>query len=250
VSDGLMEVFASPQLPVAIATAVAAGLVYGFAGFGAALIAVPLLAAVYSPADAVGIFALSALASLVTVVPQAWREGDRRATAQLLASAAVTLPVGVYVLRTAPSDALRWAICLLVLGTLTALVLGWRRQGTDRAPSRVAVGAATGVVGGATGLTGPVVVLFQLSGREDAGCIRANIMLFLSLLSVLMLPLLVVSGVLGQRQATVGLVLLPAYALATSAGQALFRSGNEGLYRIVAYAVVAAAGVAGLPVWG
>jgi uncharacterized membrane protein YfcA len=189
---------------VAIVAVVVAGLVYGFAGFGAALVAVPVLAALYSPADAVGIFALSALASLVTVAPRAWREGDRQATAHLLASAVVTLPVGLYVLRNTPSGVLRWLICLLVLGTLAALILGWRRQGADRMSGRVAVGAATGLIGGATGLTGPVVVLFQLSGREEAGRIRANITLFLSLLSVVMLPLLVISGVLGPRQAAVG----------------------------------------------
>lgn len=247
--EGLTDALGAPELPVAIVAVVVAGLVYGFAGFGAALVAVPVLAALYSPADAVGIFALSALASLVTVVPRAWREGDRQATAHLLASAVVTLPVGLYVLRNTPSGVLRWLICLLVLGTLAALILGWRRQGADRMSGRVAVGAATGLIGGGTGLTGPVVVLFQLSGREEAGRIRANITLFLSLLSVVMLPLLVISGVLGPRQAAVGLILLPFYAVATRAGQALFRPQHEILYRMVAYTVVAAAGVAGLPFW-
>lgn len=250
-SDGgvVVDVLWAPQTPLALAACVAAGLVYGFAGFGAALVAVPALAALYSPADAVGIFALSALASLVTVVPRAWREADRPAVAQLLVGAAVTLPIGLYVLRTAPTEVLRWAISLLVLGTVAALVTGWRRGGADGAPARVAVGAATGLVGGATGLTGPVVVLFQLSGRDGAERVRANIALFLSLLSVLMLPLLVITHVLGSRQAALGLILLPVYALATAAGQAMFRPGNERLYRVVAYAIVAAAGVAGLPLW-
>jgi len=117
----VVDVLWAPQTPLALAACVAAGLVYGFAGFGAALVAVPALAALYSPADAVGIFALSALASLVTVVPRAWREADRPAVAQLLVGAAVTLPIGLYVLRTAPTEVLRWAISLVVLGTVAAL---------------------------------------------------------------------------------------------------------------------------------
>ncbi len=245
----LGEALTSPELPIAIAASLVAGVVYGFAGFGSALVAVPVLAAAYSPADAVGIFSLSAPASLVTVVPRAWREAERRHTAHLLLGAFLTLPIGVYVLSTAPTTVLRWAMSLLVLGTVTALALGWRRAGSDRLRTRIAVGAVTGIVGGATGLTGPVMVLFQLSGQDSAERIRANIALFLSLLSVLTLPLLVFSGVLGASQAAVGVVLLPFYACATAAGQALFRPGNEVLYRTIAYGVVGLAGIAGLPVW-
>ena len=239
----------APQLPAAIGIAVVAGLVYGFAGFGAALIAMPVLANLYTPAEAVGIFGLSALGSLLTVVPRAWREGDRTALLPLFLGAAATLPLGVWVLRVAPVEALRWAISLLVLGTTVALLAGWRRAGQDGTGARLAVGAGTGFVGGATGLTGPVMVLFQLSGREGAGRIRANIAIFLSLLSVATLPLLVVNGILGWEEAVSGMILLPAYTAATWAGQALFRPERERVYRYVAYSIVGAAGVMGLPVW-
>ncbi len=247
--EALAPALSLPGFGLLIGVTVVAGIVYGFAGFGAALITVPLIAAIYTPADAVGIFSLTALASLVTVVPRAWREGDRVAAGQLLASASASLPLGVFVLRAAPPDALRWAICVLVFGTLAALAAGWRRRGADTRRTRLGVGVATGLVGGATGLTGPVVVLFQLSGRDGAGRIRANIVLFLSLFSILMLPFLVLSGVLGWLQATIGIILLPVYALATAAGQAMFRPAAERFYRAVAYAIIGAAGVVALPVW-
>lgn len=248
--EWLITALAAPQIPWAIAACVAGGLVYGFAGFGAALVAVPALAALYSPADAVGIFALAAPAALLTVVPQAWRDGDRPAAGHLLLSATLTLPLGIYLLRSAPSEALQWLISLLVLATVAALATGWRREGRDRLRGRLAIGATTGLVGGATGLTGPVVVLFQLSGPDGATRGRANIALFLSLLSGLMLPAYVLAGVLGPRQAAIGLVVLPCYAVAVAAGQQMFRFAGERAYRVVAYTIVAAAGVAGLPVWG
>lgn len=246
----LIDVLGDPATAGAVAACVAGGLVYGFAGFGAALVAVPILAAIYSPAQAVGIFAVCAPAAVLTVVPRAWREADRRATAQLLVGAAVTLPVGVWVLRTAPTVALQWVMSLVVLGTVAALLAGWRRRGRDHLRGRLGVGAATGLLGGATGLTGPVIVVFQLSGDGDATRVRANTSLFLSLLALLLLPLLALGGVLGAREVALGLIVLPGYALATALGQALFRPSAERLYRVVAYTVVAASGLAGLPVWG
>ncbi|RMB62212.1 hypothetical protein EAX62_06520 [Tessaracoccus antarcticus] len=143
---------------------------------------------------------------------------------------------------------MRWAVCVWVLTTVAVLSTGWRRHSKDGARTRLATGAATGLVGGATGLTGPLAVLLHLSGRDGAERTRANIAVFLSLLSVLMPPLRVLSEVLGPLQASIGLALLPGYALTTAVRQALFRPGNERFFRVVAHVAVAAAGVAGMPV--
>ena len=65
----LAEVLGDPATLWAVAAVAAGGLVYGFAGFGAALVAVPVLAAAYSPGEAVAIFAVCAPAALLTVGP-------------------------------------------------------------------------------------------------------------------------------------------------------------------------------------
>jgi uncharacterized membrane protein YfcA len=78
--DGVSAALAHPGLIWVLVTVFVAGVVYGFAGFGSALIFMPVGVAVMTAAGAVAAFSLSALVSLVTVVPRAWRQADQRAT--------------------------------------------------------------------------------------------------------------------------------------------------------------------------
>ena len=72
-----------------------AGIVYGFAGFGAALVFMPLATTVVDPAVAIAAFSVSALASLVTIVLQAWPNVDIKETVTLIGAAFVTTLNGV-----------------------------------------------------------------------------------------------------------------------------------------------------------
>ena len=100
--------------------------------------------------------------------------------------------------------------------------------------------SASGLMGGATGLLGPVVILVTLAGGAAAAQMRANMALFLTTVTLLILPTLWWQGVLTVPVFWIGLILLPVYAGATLVGQALFRPGAERAYRGLAYAVVAA----------
>jgi uncharacterized protein len=75
------------------------GAVFGFAGFGAALIFLPVAVALVPPELAVAAFSVTALSSLVTVVPRAYPQTDKRALGQLLLAAMVGFPLGIWVLQ-------------------------------------------------------------------------------------------------------------------------------------------------------
>lgn len=245
--EGLAAALAQPGL-VWLATAIlAAGLVYGFTGFGSALVFLPVAAAILPPEDAVAAFAVTALGSLVTMLPRTWPQADRRATAWMILAAIAAMPAGVWVLTRMDPVPLRWAICGVVAVTLAAVAAGWRlRLGSGPGP-RLALGGLAGLVGGATGLIGPVVILTTLASGDGAGRMRANLASFLTVLNAALLPMLALQGALGPAALWTGAVLLPVYMAGNVAGAALFRPGAERLYRGLAYAVVAAALVAGLP---
>lgn len=247
--DGLAGALATPGLAVLAATALVAGVVYGFTGFGAALIFVPLASALVGPERAVLLMALFGLPSLAVVLPRAWSLADRRAAFVMLGAALVTLPFGLWLLVAAPEAPLRWGVCLVVAGTLAALVAGWRVEAEPSAAARLAVGAGSGLLGGATGLTGPIVVLFHLSRGQSPALTRANTILFLTLLSAAMTVGLALRGLFTVPSLWLAALLAPLYAGGTAAGQALFTPGREPLYRRAAYAVIALAVLVGLPVW-
>jgi uncharacterized membrane protein YfcA len=251
VIDALGPVLAEPGLPFAAAVALVAGLVYGFAGFGSALIFIPLTTLVLPPAVAIAAFSLLALAALVTVVPRAWGLADRRAVGVMLAASVLVTPVGVLVLRIASEEVLRAIVAGLTLATLAALVAGWRVPVGAGLRTRAGIGALSGLAGGATGLNGPPVILFNLGTEgQPVAVTRANLAVFLTFSSLAILPQLWVQGVLPPRGLGIGAILFLPYALGTWAGARVFRPERAGIYRRIAYALIGGAGIAALPIWG
>ena len=247
--DGLAAALATPGLAALLALTVVVGLIYGYAGFGAGLIFVPVASVLIEPAQAVLSLSLFGVGSVLTVLPRAWAQAERSAALTMLAAALVALPLGTWALAATPEEPLRWAMSAIVGTTLVALVAGWRWRGEAGLGARLAVGAGSGALGGATGLVGPIVILFQLGRGQPAAVTRANTIVFLTLLSAALLPGLALGGLVNASALWLSLVLLPAYMAATCAGQASFRPEHEALYQRAAHAVIALAVLAGLPVW-
>jgi hypothetical protein len=105
--DALAAVLADPGLPFVCLVSLIAGLVYGFAGFGSALIFMPLGDAVRLAPSAVAAFSMSALASLVTVVPGAWKVADRPTVLTMIGACVLFTPLGVLALRFAPPEVIQ-----------------------------------------------------------------------------------------------------------------------------------------------
>lgn len=245
--DIVAEFWRTPGLIWVLTVTFTAGLIYGFAGFGPALIYMPL-ATIWLPLPvAVAGFSVSAIASLVTVVPRALKHVEKGPTAVMILSALCTAPLGIAVLRIVPQDTLRWMVAAVVAGTLVLLMTGWRYETRPGWLARVTVGAGTGLVGGSTGLTGPVVVLFHLSGQGSAEANRAGNIVFLTTLSFLLLPQLAVQGLLTQEALILGGTQLIPYAIGTRIGQRFFDPTQEALYRNVAYGLIAFAVILGVP---
>lgn len=249
VPDALVAAMAEPGLPWLMAAMGLAGLVFGFAGFGAALVFQPLASSLVAPATAAAMLSVASLGGAVVVFPRALRGADHRQVAWMLGFAVPFLWAGALVLVHAPEAPLRWAISAVVAVTLVALVAGWRRRLVPRPATLAAIGAAAGTVGGATGLHGPVVILFTLTGRDPAEVMRATLVLVLTGLGIALLPVLWLHGHLDGAVLWLGALSAPAYMLGTAAGQALFDPGRARLWRVAGQAVIAAALVAGLPFW-
>ena len=231
-------------------TAFVAGAIYGFSGFGAALVFMPV-GAIFLPMEtAIAAFNLAALASVVTLLPRALRQVDLRTSGMMIVIALPMVALGIRVLRVTDVTLLRWAVVAVAAITLAALVTGWRYRATPGPGLRIAVAGATGFVGGATGLLGPVLILFQLAGQESIARSRATILVFLTVTSVALLPLLAMQGALTRSAIPLGFLMLLPYGLGTRVGQALFDPAREEGYRVVAYGIIATAIVLGLPVWG
>lgn len=242
-----------PALDVILALAVlvsfVGGTVRGFSGFGGALIFVPLVSALYAPAVASPtLFMIDVLLSLPMTVA-ALRRCSWREVLPMAAAAMLTTPLGVYALKTADPLTLRWAITALVALILALLMSGLRYRKRPGAAPTVAVGALSGVLGGAAQLSGAPVAAFWLGGPGDPRAIRANLIAFFALASVSSGVAFAVGGLFTADAVTLALWLGPAYGLGIWLGGRRFVGASDAGYRRAAYAVIALAAVLSAPAW-
>lgn len=247
--EAVLSAFATPGLGALLLTIAIAGVVRGFTGFGTALIFVPVAGLYLSPADIITVMTLTGVASTAALVPRAWGHGETREVGILVAGALVTVPLGLWAMTQLPQEAVRWTVSAIAAVTLGALVTGWRYDGTLGAAGLLAVGLGAGLMGGLTGLTGPVVILFYLAGRKRAQVVRANTILFLAALDVAIVINLLAGGLARAEIVWLAGVLAVPYFLTSLVGQRLFDPAREAVYRYGAYIVIGGALIRGLPIW-
>jgi uncharacterized protein len=236
--------------PFAAATGAAllAGGLRGFTGFGSALVLAPTLAALYGPAVAVPVALLLELMLAVPLVPPAIGLVDRRRVAVLCAAALPAIPLGTWLLVLVDERPLRIAICVLVVVAAALIGFGWRYHGRPSTAATAATGAASGLLGGSTGLSGPPVIFLFLSGTEEIARMRASFIVFFAWVDVIALTAFAVGGTLGGEALALAAALALPYLLAALAGARAFRGAGEALYRRVALGVLLAVAVVSLPV--
>ncbi|HSI40433.1 MAG TPA: sulfite exporter TauE/SafE family protein [Xanthobacteraceae bacterium] len=233
----------------AAGAALVAGTTRGFTGFGGALIFMPLVAAAYGPAVAApALLAIDTVLTLPILAPALraclWRE-----VLPLSLAAMLGVPAGVALLELANPLALRWGIALLAFALLALLVSGWRYSGRTHAAATLGVGLLAGVLGGAAQLSGPPVVAYWLGGGRPAALVRANLFAFFAVLTLASGLAYALRGLFTAEVGRLSLTIGPLYAIGLFAGAKGFRRTSDAAYRRVAYAVIALAALASLPLF-
>ena len=247
--DLFAAVLDQPGLGWLAAVAFVAGVVRGFTGFGTALIYMPVAAQFLTPFGAlITLTAMDVIGPLPNL-PRAFRDGHRRDVLRLCAGLALAMPLGVWVLSLVAPQVFRYSVSLLSLGLLALLVSGWRYHGALRRGAVYAVGALGGFLGGATGLAGPPVIMTYMASKHPAHVIRANLLLYLFGVDILMIVVLAVMGRMEPGSLLLGFALALPYLAGNLLGGALFRPGYERGYRAVAYGLIALSALSGLPVF-
>jgi uncharacterized protein len=219
----------------------------GFSGFGAALIFMPLASSVAGPRLVAALLLVIDFVSAAPLVPNAWKEADRKATAIIVAGALVGVPIGTFFLSRLDPVTTRWIISGFVAALLVLLLSGWRYRGKDHVALSVAIGGVSGFCSGLAQTGGPPIVGYWL-GRPIASKIaRANILLFFGASDVFSLVSYAASGLITSDSLKLSLLVGPIYAIGVAFGASLFGRASETAFRTICYALIAIAVIAGLP---
>ncbi|QUJ77293.1 sulfite exporter TauE/SafE family protein [Sulfitobacter albidus] len=247
--ETLIAALAVPGLHWLVLAVFVAGLVRGFAGFGSAMIIMPVASSVLSPVEAVIFLVAAELIGPLPNLRSAWREGAPRDVGLLIAGAVLALPFGVWMLSVMQPAAFGWIVSMTVLALLGLMMTGWRLRGALTRRLTIFTGAVGGWMTGFAGIPGPPVIMLYMASTLPISVIRANFLLYLLALDLLLVPLLWILGLMNWSIAVLGLLVGIPNLVANVIGARLFDPGAERLFRSVAYIVIAASAIIGLPIW-
>jgi sulfite exporter TauE/SafE len=113
------------------AIALISGTARGFSGFGSALIFMPLASSLAAPRLVAAVLLIIDFVAAVPLIPNAWRQADRSATAVMVSGALIGVPLGTYFLSRLDPVTTRWIISGFVFALFVLLISGWRYRGKD-----------------------------------------------------------------------------------------------------------------------
>ena len=140
------------------AIAFVSGTARGFSGFGSALIFMPLASSIAAPKLVAALLLIIDFVAAAPLLPNAWKQADRKATAVMVAGALIGVPIGTYFLTRLDPVTTRWIISGFVAALLVLLLSGWRYRGKEHASISVGIGGLAGFCSGLAQTGGPPIV--------------------------------------------------------------------------------------------
>src|ERR1700716_3745409 len=246
--DGLIPTDISFNVAIAIcAIALVSGIARGFSGFGSALIFMPLASSIAAPRLVAALLLIIDFIGSAPLIPSAWKQADRKATAIMVLGALVGVPIGTYFLSRLEPVTTRWIISTFVFALLLLLLSGWRYRGKDHASISIGIGGLSGFCSGLAQTGGPPIVGYWL-GRPIASAIaRANIVLFFGASDFFSVVSYALTGLITADALRFSLLVGPVYGIGVWFGAGLFGRASETLFRVICYVLIAAAVIIGLP---
>ena len=241
----ILTPFLNAETAAAVALVAFAGVLRGFSGFGSAMVLAPALAALYPVTVAVPLIILLEVALSFQLLRDAMRQVVWREIAILSVAALPGLLVGAWVLELVPEQTLRLAISLAILAFLALLLANVRRKGPVTSLGLATTGALSGVANGASGVGGPPVVLYYLAGEGTTAAVRATVIVYFFAIDVASTGIYAARGLVTGEVLILTALCVPAAVAGVWLGTRLFDKASEQTYRLVAYAVIAAAALIG-----
>ncbi|VTU27434.1 sulfite exporter TauE/SafE family protein [Variovorax sp. RA8] len=211
--------------------ALAGGLVRGTTGFGAAMVMTPALTLLMDARTAVPVTLLLETFAAAPMLPAAWRESRARVIAPISIAAVLAVPAGGLLLAMASPLTLRRIIAATVVLFSLALLSGRRYKGAPRLGTSIGLGALSGTMLGATSIGAPPVILYLLSGPDPASVTRANLTLYVVVISAAGLAMLGVGGLLTAATVRQAALLAVPFAIGILLGSRLFARFSDQRFR-------------------
>ena len=230
------------QAIAAIVAVSVGGTISGLTGFGFGLVIVPILLMIFSPVEVVILSKSLSSGSSLPILLADWRLARGKLIMRLIIPAIAGMILGTQVLTHADTRFLKLLAGVAVI-TFTAIVLrGFIIPGIRSRLAPVVAGFASGVLGTATGMAGPPVVLFLTDRELPPRVFRASIMAYFVSTDLVAAVLIIQAGLVGRREMYVALMLLPFALVGRRIGQRFLNRVDQAQFRKLTLALLVVTG--------
>jgi hypothetical protein len=242
----LAALFSGADIYIAMAAALAAGLLRGFAGFGSAMLMAPLFAILFGSAEMIATIVAMEIAISFHLFPAARRHCDWAVVAPMTIAACLAMPLGLWLLVSLDRTMLTKLVSAIVAGFALIMLAGWRWRGLRGWVPSAVVGTISGAMMATTSVGGPPVLLYIMSSDDSPATVRANVITYYFATQILLLGIMFAGGVAGAAALWRAVILFPFMLAGSWAGVRFFHGADELFYRRVALGLLLAVGVFGL----
>ena len=234
------------QLGVALGATLTAAVVRGLAGFGLAILLVPVLGLAIPPREAVVV--ANWLGLLIGLVGLRKIAGASEPSAfRIGIMAVIATPLGVWLLALADPALARLVIAVIALGSFVLVLLP--KRPAHHLPGTIetsATGLLAGVLTGFAGMPGPPVVPYYLRRAISPQMARASMMTVFLIASIAGIVAASALGVATLREPLLAAMLFPAVLLGNWLGTMAFGKIGERAWRSFTGGVLALSALAAL----
>ncbi len=226
-----------------------AGVVRGFSGFGSAMVFLPVAGQFLSPIVALTVLTVMDAFGPLLAVPKALQDARKPDFLRLVLAMIVVFPMALWLLTQTDPAIFRYLVSIMALFLLISLLFGLRYKRQVTASMLYGIGALSGLTGGFLGMPGPPVIFFYLSGPYRAAVVRATMLLLLLAFDILFLFTITVTGQITAEAIVLGLAMAVPIMIGNILGARVFDPDRDGLYRKLAFCIIAISAVQGLPLF-
>lgn len=202
------------EFVILIVITLGAGLVRGFSGFALSAMVMATAVVILPPVELIPMLWWLEMSASILMIKSGWAGADKTMTYALAGGSFIGWPIGLALTVTLPV-AMSKAAALSVIVVLAAVLLAKIRMPfLATKPGLYGSGIVAGIASGLASVGGMVVAIYVLAANAPAHTMRASLVLYLFLTSVVSMIVLIAYGVMDTSGVARGLI----FAIPTMAG--------------------------------
>jgi len=208
-----------------------AGIVRGFSGFALSAMVIAMAVTILPPVELIPMLWWLEMSASVMMLKSGWAGADKAMTFGLAGGSFVGWPIGLALTVSLPVATSKAAALTIIVALAVMLLAKIRLPFLATKAGLYGSGVVAGIASGLASVGGMVVAIYVLAAQSPAAAMRASLVLYLFLTSVISMVTLIAFGVMETAGIGRGLVFAIPTMVGVVLGQQLFTDRLSRYYR-------------------